>query len=1168
MVFDIENMGVKTFSAVIGLHNDRSGSCGFRVLADKEVLYSVDCIKGGQTKTLNVAIPENAKMLILQTTDGGDGNNADHSVWANPMVTVDTAYAGTLRRVALTTPSFMKDDETATASVAGVMVEGTEADLTDAEIVYTSNNEDVLKVDVETGELTIAGRGTAIITVAVTLNGITRTASNMITVDDGSGERAWELKSPDGEVVVSIAMGENNDLTYSAVNGGKEIVSNSVLGIDTDLASFTDGLLWADSKTQEVDTTYTMMSGKASEIENHYNELIITFVKGDAVLDLELRAYDDGYAYRYKVSSADGSEGELKVYGETGTFDLPANSKLFYMDNADRFDHKFNHEGSYEIISVEDIYNHVTSHETSHNNTQQIYVSMPLLVESTEGLWTMITEANLYGDAYVGSYLDPNEEGTFKVSIPDQQEYWTGHSEIQTVYPMSTPWRLAVSGELGDIVESTMVTDVADEPSTDIDWSFVETGVTSWTWLSEGLNGQKEEEVVRKYVDLAYEMGWSYYIMDEGWQPTSQVAGKRYDGYYEWFDGMVEYAAERGVGLVAWILAHDLDTPEELAVLAEYAEKGIVGIKVDFFDIDDQDTIELYKLIYEECAKHGLIVNCHGANKPTGEARTYPNVINREAVAGQEFGGINTYQSTFWPFARNVVGPMDITPHVVSAGGTEARMNALFVMFESGMPCVASSAEKVQASAAYSLLKGLPSAWDETHYIDGYPGSFATLARRSGENWYAASINGNTEARTAQFPLEFLEEGSEYCAVIYRDDMSTSKLTVEYQVVTSEDTLEVEMLKNGGCSVKIMPLVEGMRIEMESELTLEIGESAQLNAVVSPVEFADSDIIWTVSNGAVASVVDGTVTAEGIGAALVTATSAINPMVSASAVILVEGQKYEPVEGWTIENPSAAGANQTKTYADNPNKITLRALNGDVDNLGGAENVWLMDAPEGDFELTVQVSGGMTSNYEKVGLVAWHDAYNSVSTVRRFHSYLGNNVFGMFSYLNGYHEPTVADTNKNAPAYLKLVKEGNKFTGYFSWDGETWKDAGEIENAVVGESDQLQIGVYCVCGSQGSGSTYFDIENFTLGGELIPFTQAKTTADVAFTDQTSTATVEVGTAFEQIELRRAVEVYLDNGTKRTVEVKWNGENYNEKLPGDYLITGELQYHCLQQYLIT
>ncbi len=1166
IVFDIENMGVTNFSAIAGIHNDRGGaSCGFIVMADKEILWEKDCLKGGETAEVNVAIPEGTKQLILITNDGGDGNSYDHSVWAMPAVTVDPAAEGTLRRISLETPGFLTaDDPAATAKVTGVLTDGKTADLENAEIVFSTDNKEVLDVDAATGALTLKGRGTANITVSVTLDGITRTATNMITVDNGSGERAWEVKSPDGNVVVTLTLVEGNELHYSAKKEGKVIVNDSTLGINTDLADFTGGLLWKTSSLEEVDTTYTMISGKASEIENHYNELSLTFGKGDAEMTLYMRAQEDGYAYRYAVNKTDGSSGDLSVYGENGTYALPEGTELFMMDNADRFDHKFNHEGAFERVMLEDVYEHLTAHEESHDNIQEIYVSMPFLAESEDGLWTLITEANLYDDAYVGSYVEPvsEDDTALKVTIPDQQEYWTGHAEVQTTYPFETPWRLAITGDLGDVVESTMVTDVSDDPYLDMDFSWVDPGVTSWTWLSEGLSGQKEEEVVRKYVDLAYEMGWSYYIMDEGWQPVSQVAGKRYDGYYDWFDDMVEYAADRDVELIAWILAHDLDTPEEREVLKEYAEKGIAGIKVDFFDIDDQDTIQLYKDIYEECAKYGLIVNAHGANKPTGESRTYPNVINREAVSGQEFGAVNAYQSTFWPFIRNVVGSMDITPRITPSGGTSSRMAALFVMFESGMPCVASSAEEVKASNVVSLLKGLPASWDEIHYIDGYPSEYATLARRSGDLWYAASINSNDKARDAVFPLDFLEEDTDYCAVIYKDGATDSDVVVEYQIVTNEDTLTIPMKKIGGCTLKLIPLVEGStvnQIQLPDEIVLEVGESLEIDYAILPEEFEDTGIIWTVEDSSVASMSKNKVTAVNVGTTVITAMSEINPTITATCVVRVPGENYTLTEDWTIQNMSTTASDQPALDTSNPNKITLKTVSGDVDYNGSAKNLILRDAPEGDFELTVKLQGKMENNYQKAGLVIWHDATNSVSTVRRYHGGLNNgtssrNHFGMFSYLNQYLEPVVLDEDPEAEAWLKIVKEGNTFTGYYSYDHETWTKTGTITNDVVGTSDQLKIGVYA-CGGTGATITFEDFTCSTINdGKVLPFAGVKTTKNVVQVGRLKDVTVYENVGFADLGLAEKVALYLDNGEKVMAPVKWNAEGY-EAAEGTYTIKG-------------
>lgn len=354
--------------------------------------------------------------------------------------------------------------------------------------------------------------------------------------------------------------------------------------------------------------TVTAFDADGSEI------LVLTFRKGWADLAVCMRAYDDGYAFRYDIRKLDGSKGPMIITDETSAFTMPAGSDIYTMRDT-RSGGTFNHEESFDLMKVEDIPT-VTGNTTGR-------LSMPLLSKSPDDVWTLITEANLYGDPYVGSFLNRVEGTTLEIDIPRQQMIKMGTWEIKTAYPFTSPWRLAICGGLGDIVESTMVENVSD-PSVLEDTSWIKPGVSSWTWLVSYAAGQHDYEEILKYVDFASEMGWSYYIMDEGWQPPSTVSGKRYDGYYEWFDELVQHAEEKNVGLIAWILAHDLDTPEEREVLKEYAEKGIKGIKVDFFDYDDQDTIQLYQEIYEACVENHLIVNAHGANKPTGEARTYP----------------------------------------------------------------------------------------------------------------------------------------------------------------------------------------------------------------------------------------------------------------------------------------------------------------------------------------------------------------------------------------------------------------------------------------------------------------------------------------------------------------------------------------------------------------
>ena len=332
-------------------------------------------------------------------------------------------------------------------------------------------------------------------------------------------------------------------------------------------------------------------------------------------------------------------------------------------------------------------------------------------------------------------------------------------------------------------------------------------------------------------------------------------------------------------------------------------------------------------------------------------------------------GSYNTVKNTtVWAFTRGVVGPMDVTPRIYNGSITTGHSTAMNILFQSGMPCMASSVEDYRSSPAISLLKNLPAQWDDIHFIDGYPGKFTTLARRTGDNWYAASITSN-EARNAVFPLDFLTPGVNYVAVIYRDGAGSRDMIVEAKAVTSEDTLTIPMSVNGSCAVKLLAQVEGQRVErilLPDEITLEAGGTTELIASVLPETVQNSSVTWTVADSSVASIVGNALTSLDAGVTTVTATSDVNPLVPATTILRVTGRKFVPAGSWSISNPAAASAEQTEIYPNEPNKITLKTLTGDLNHKGGAQNVWLYDAPEGDFELTVKVT---------------HDAFTS--TIRR-----------------------------------------------------------------------------------------------------------------------------------------------------------------------------------------
>lgn len=310
-------------------------------------------------------------------------------------------------------------------------------------------------------------------------------------------------------------------------------------------------------------------------------------------------------------------------------------------------------------------------------------------------------------------------------------------------------------------------------------------------------------------------MGWEYQLLDEGWQPRVYDRGNDlYDGYYDWTQEVLDYAKEKGIKIIVWANKRDLDTPEEMARLKEWHEMGIAGIKPDFFDSQSQEIIQLLDDIKKVAAENELIVNIHGAGKPDGERRTYPNVISREAVNGAEGEVNDAYFDCTLPFTRFAVGGADFTP-MASYGNiyddsravTQTHLMAETVMFECGVQTMADKPEVYREHVGYeNLFKNLPTDWDDIHFISGDPGHYATLARRSGDNWYISAMCN--EEHQENISLDFLDEG-EYTAYIFRDSDDPTNgdthiaIETETKTVTSADTLEFNMPATGGVVVKL-----------------------------------------------------------------------------------------------------------------------------------------------------------------------------------------------------------------------------------------------------------------------------------------------------------------------------------------------------------------------------
>lgn len=419
----------------------------------------------------------------------------------------------------------------------------------------------------------------------------------------------------------------------------------------------------------------------------------------------------------------------------------------------------------------------------------------------------MLTESGLV-TSYAGSKIKASGN-TLSITSAD-----TSLSSENTASSFETPWRLLITGTLAQVTESNMVTNTADSASGDYSW--VKAGLSSWSWIDVWTDKQNDPAVHKKYIDHASNMGWTYYIMDHGWQPYTVTNGKNIveaNKYYSWLDDVISYAKSKNVKIIAWVDKANLeDKAKREAIISGYASKGIAGIKVDFFDSESVATMKLYDEIYRLCAKYKMVVDVHGTSKPIGEERTYPNVIGKEAVRGEEYfyiTGIQTKQYTILPFVRGVCGPADVTEYIYPRGKsdtTSISQIALSVIMYSGIHALPTNPDNFKGHPAESLYKNFPSVWDDTKLISGEIGSYTVTARRSGESWYVAGIT--TNSKNYALKLSFLTAGKKYKAEIYSENKSSDVLQqvkCTTQEVTNSSSLPIKMSQNSGFVVKIVP---------------------------------------------------------------------------------------------------------------------------------------------------------------------------------------------------------------------------------------------------------------------------------------------------------------------------------------------------------------------------
>jgi alpha-glucosidase len=627
------------------------------------------------------------------------------------------------------------------------------------------------------------------------------------------GEGNYFVFSPDGKIKAQVTV--DDSLTYSVWCDGKAIIVNSPLSLE-----FEEGPPLGPSVRVRAHRRITKnerwksIYGQHSEIADNYNELWVALHESappERQLRLAFRAYNDGVAFRYYLPKHGGGE-KFVLTKEDSQFRFAKDHTVWAADYKKFVSHQ---EEEFKKIRLSNI-------------KPESVIGVPLLVQVDDSLYVAITEANLtdWAGMYLCGAKSDSGKGvglTTKLSPrPD------GKGLVKGTKPHYSPWRVIIIGRRpGDLIESEIILNL-NEPCAIKDTSWIKPGKMAWDHWWSG-DAKMDTATLKEYIQLAADMDFPYQLVDWKWYGENPLHNPDLDITTVEpevdMPELLKFAKERNVKLVLWLHWTHTDKQYEEA-FALYEKWGVAGVKIDFMQRDDQEMVNWYHKIVKKAAEHHLLVNFHGAYKPTGFRRTYPNLITREGVLGNEFNKwskrVTPEHNCTIPFTRMLAGPMDYTPggflnrsrkkfrtnvKPTEVMGTRCHELAKFVIYDSPLCCVCDHPSNYKGQPGLEFLRVVPTVWDDTKVINGEVGKYITMARRSGEKWFIGAMT-NWTRRTVQIGLDFLGEGK-YTAHIFADapdsKENAEKLIKEERTVTAKDSLTAVMVPGGGFAVYLIP---------------------------------------------------------------------------------------------------------------------------------------------------------------------------------------------------------------------------------------------------------------------------------------------------------------------------------------------------------------------------
>ncbi|SFG82787.1 glycoside hydrolase family 97 protein [Pedobacter insulae] len=642
-----------------------------------------------------------------------------------------------------------------------------------------------------------------------------------ISANAQSRPKTYQLQSPDKKIKIDVAI--TDKITWAVSQENEPLLRPSLIALhlNNKVQPGVNPVLIKQQIKSYNDLIVATVAIKNREIINHFNELKLDFKGGYSIY---FRAYNDGVAYRFETHLKDLN---IEVLGETADFNFNGNNRVFWPQEENK-----------EFLShFESLYK--DSVITAFKPTQ--HAALPMLLFATNGTKLLVSEADLYD--YPNLFLFGTNGNSLKAGFPKviEESLPVRDRGIKITklanYIATTsgrrkyPWRtIAICRDDKELLVNNLTYKLST-PSVLTDTEWIKPGKVAWDWWNDnniyGVNFKAgiNTETYKYYIDFASAYGLPYIMLDEGWTRTTTDLlnpSKNID-----IQGLINYGKSKGVGVWLWTLWEPLDKDMD-KIMALYAKWGAKGIKVDFMARAEQYMVNFYERTAATAAKYKLMVDLHGAYKPVGLNRKYPNVLTYEGVRGAENNKWSTEitptHNLTLPFIRMAAGPMDYTPGaminatkknfsiVYSAPmsmGTRAHQVAMYVMYESPLQMLADNPSNyLKDSLCTSFISRIPTVWDQTIALEGKVGEYAVIARKNGNKWY---ISGMTDwnARSFKTPLPFLDL-KKYKMEVLSDGVNASRHAADYKLssstVTATSTVDIRMEKGGGWCAILTPV--------------------------------------------------------------------------------------------------------------------------------------------------------------------------------------------------------------------------------------------------------------------------------------------------------------------------------------------------------------------------